>query len=151
MVAPDKSGLLKSYLGSLPEEIAAQLAQAVEVDRQADGKSLPHEMILESLRPTLRRLSGSERTPTPLRFFCLPFEDLFTEAPHRDAKQKGRIARGSAALLWTWLNQTLLPVETRSYAKQCKAALVAGRQADARACAAAFWPIADKRARRRER
>ena len=58
MISPERTGLLKSFLGSLPEQIAARLAQAVEVDRLVDGKSLPHEMILESLRPALRRSAG---------------------------------------------------------------------------------------------
>ena len=55
MITPERTGLLKSFLGGLPEQIAARLAQAVEVDRLVDGKSLPHEMILEGLRPALRR------------------------------------------------------------------------------------------------
>jgi hypothetical protein len=142
MISPERSGLLKSFLGSLPEQIAARLARAVEVDRLADGKSLPHDMILEGLRPALRRLSGSERTPTPLRFFCTPFEDLFTVATRKDTKQKGRIARGSVAPLWTWLGQTLLPEETRAYSREAKAAIVAGQHGEARLQAQAFWPVA---------
>jgi len=113
MISSERTGLLKSFLGSLPEEIAVRLARAVEVDPLIDGKSLPHEMILEGLRPALRRLNGSDRTPTPLRFFCLPFEDLFTVVPRHTAKQKGRIARGSVAPIWTWIGQILLPLETR--------------------------------------
>jgi hypothetical protein len=143
MITPERSGLLKSFLGSLPEQIAARLAQAVEVDRLVDGKMLPHEMILESLRPALRRAAGADRTPTPLRAFCLPFEDLFTLLP-RNAKQKGRIARASVAPVWTWINQTLLPEETKSYATDFRAFVLAGKQAEALERAAAFWPIAAK-------
>jgi hypothetical protein len=142
MISPERTGLLKSFLGSLPEQIAARLARAVEVDRLVDGKSLPHEMILEGLRPALRRLAGSERTLTPLRFFCVPFEDLFTLVPRTNAKQKGRIARGSVAPIWSWVGQTLLPDETKAYARDFKAAIVAGKQADAKARAEMFWPLA---------
>jgi len=142
MISPERTGLLKSFLGSLPEQIAARLAQAVEVDRLSDGKSLPHEMILEGLRPALRRLAGSDRTPTPLRLFCAPFEDLLTAVPPKNTKQKGRIARDSVAPMWNWLGQSLLPDETRTYSQEFKAATVAGKHADARACAEAFWPIA---------
>jgi hypothetical protein len=87
MLTPERSGLLKSFLSGLPEQIAQRLAQAVEIDRLIDGKTLPHEMILESLRPALRRTVGHDRTPTPLRAFCIPFEDLFTLLP-RKAKQR---------------------------------------------------------------
>ncbi|MBV9044149.1 MAG: hypothetical protein JO294_03420, partial [Alphaproteobacteria bacterium] len=47
MLSPERTGLLKSFLGSLPEQVAARLAQAIEIDRLIDGKSLPHDMILE--------------------------------------------------------------------------------------------------------
>jgi len=141
MLTPERTGLLKSFLGGLPEQIAARLAQAVEVDRLVDGKSLPHEMILEGLRPALRRVAGAERTPTPLRAFCLPFEDLFTLHP-RKVKQKGSIARGSVTPIWAWISQQLLVEQSKDYIRDFKALVLAGKHAQARACAAAFWPVA---------
>ncbi len=141
MISPERTGLLKSFLGGLPEQIAARLAQAVEVDRLVDGKLLPHEMILESLRPALRRAVGSDRTPTPLRAFCLPFEDLFTLVP-RKTKQKGLIARGSVTQIWSWISQTLLAEQTKDYIRDFKALILAGHHAEAIERAAAFWPIA---------
>ena len=62
----DKTGLLKAFLGSLPGTAAARLAMAVEVDQLMDNHNLPHNDILEGLRPILRR-ENYERTPTPLR------------------------------------------------------------------------------------
>ncbi|MEI9995672.1 MAG: hypothetical protein WDM91_13840 [Rhizomicrobium sp.] len=128
-------------MGGLPEQIAARLAQAVEVDRLVDGKSLPHEMILEGLRPALRRAAGAERTPTPLRAFCLPFEDLFTLLP-RKAKQKGAIARGSVMPVWAWISQSLAPEQTRDYIRDFRALTLAGKHVEARNRAAAFWTVA---------
>ena len=87
MLSPDKTGLLKAFLGGLPGHVAARLAMAVEVDRLMDGRALPHATILEGLRPVLRR-DAHERTLTPLRLFCRPFQDFLTCAP-RKAKQKG--------------------------------------------------------------
>src|ERR1700710_2060247 len=141
MISPERTGLLKSFLGGLPEQIAARLAQAVEIDRLVDGKRLPHEMILEGLRPALRRAAGADRTPTPLRAFCVPFEDLFTLHP-RKTKQKGSIARGSVTPVGAWLTQTLLAEQTKDYIRDFKALTLAGRHADAKACAAAFWSVA---------
>lgn len=140
MISPERTGLLKSFLGNLPESVAARLARAVEIDRLSDGKMLPHEMILEGLRPVLRRAAGSDRTPTPLRLFCQPFEDLFSTMP-RKTKQKGRIARDSATLVWTWLSLTLLPDDVRSYAREFKDFVVTGRHTQARLRAAAFWKL----------
>lgn len=141
MLTPERTGLLKSFLGGLPEQIAARLAQAVEVDRLVDGKSLPHEMILEGLRPALRRVAGSDRTPTPLRAFCVPFEDLFTLLP-RKIKQKGSIARGSVTPVWSWISQTLLAEQTKDYVRDFKALVLAGKHAESRDRAAAYWPVA---------
>ena len=57
----DKTGLLKAFLGSLPGTAAARLAMAVEVDQLMDNHNLPHNDILEGLRPILRR----ENYPKP--------------------------------------------------------------------------------------
>ena len=92
----DKTGLLKSFLGSLNGDIAARLASAVETDRLLDGRVLPHDTILDGLRPALRGLQAG-RTPTPLRLFCRPFEDLLTCAP-RKTKQKASISRSSPVI-----------------------------------------------------
>src|SRR5258707_3636162 len=143
LLRPERPGLLKSFLGGLPEQIAARLAQAVDVDRLVDGKMLPNDMILDSLRPALRRSTGADRTPTPLRAFCLPFEDLFTIVP-RKAKQKASIARGSVAPVWAWISQTLLREQTKDYIREFKALVLGGRHIDARVRASAFWPIAAK-------
>jgi len=110
MISEDKTGMLKMFLGSLSGDIAAQLASAIEADRLRDGNLLPHASILEGLRPALRNANAA-RTPTPLRLFCRPFEDLF-DTNTRKAKQKGSLARGSLLPVWLWLSRDLLPAET---------------------------------------
>ena len=65
MLSPEKSALLKSLLENLPAQAAMKLAKAVEVDRLAGGRVLPHEMILGALRPMLRANEQAVRTPTP--------------------------------------------------------------------------------------
>jgi len=139
MLSPDKTGLLKSFLGALPGSMAARLATAVEVDRMMDGTALPHDDILESLRPVLR--DQNARTLTPLRLFCHPFQDLLTSLPRR-SKQKGVIARRSLVPVWNWVSKTLLPEESAAYFRDCKALIVARKDEDAFARAAEFWPLA---------
>ncbi len=136
----DKTGLLKTFLGGLPGAAAARLAMAVEVDQLMDHHVLPHTEILEGLRPILRR-ENYERTPTPLRLFCRPFQDLLSAMPRR-AKQKGSIARGTLVPAWNWLSQTLLPAETGIYAAECKALVLAHKPDVALARAMKFWPLA---------
>ncbi|MDE2134284.1 MAG: hypothetical protein KGJ49_06755 [Alphaproteobacteria bacterium] len=141
MISPDKTGLLKSFLGSLPETVAARLAKAVEIDRLMESNSLPHELILEGLRPVLRGADRHERTPTPLRLFCRPFEDLLFNGARKE-KQKGRIARSSVAAVWQWLSQSVAPAETKAYRDQIKDLVLAYKLEEAFECAGAFWPVA---------
>ena len=140
MSPQERTGLLKASLGGLPGVAAGRLAMAVEVDRLMDGRALPHEDILAGLRPVLRR-DHNDRTPTPLRLFCRPFQDLLTCQP-RTAKQKASITRSTLMPAWNWLSQTLLPAETAAYARECKALVLNNKHDDALARAARFWPLA---------
>lgn len=136
----DKTGLLKAFLGSLPGTAAARLAMAVEVDQLMDNHNLPHNDILEGLRPILRR-ENYERTPTPLRLFCRPFQDLLTALPRR-SKQKGSIARGTLVPVWNWLSQSLLPAQTAAYNSECRALVLNHKPDAALVRAQEYWPIA---------
>lgn len=140
MLSSDKTGLLQSFLGGLPGQIATRLAMAVEVDRLMDGHALPHEDILCGLRPTLRQ-DHANRPPTPLRLFCLPFQDLLSCAP-REAKQKAAIARGTLVPAWNWISLTLLPVEAAAFTAECKALVLGKKMPEALARATQFWPQA---------
>jgi hypothetical protein len=132
--------LLKAFLGGLPGHVAARLASAVETDRMMDGHALPHEDIMESLRPILKR-DQFERTLTPLRLFCHPFQDLLACTPRR-TKQKGAIARGSLVPVWNWLSQTLIPADTSAYVRDVKTLLLKHKVEEAIARAARYWPLA---------
>src|SRR4029078_292486 len=106
----------------------ARLAMAVEVDQLMDNHNLPHNDILEGLRPILRR-ENYERTPTPLRLFCRPFHDLLSAMP-RNPKKKGSIARGTLVPAWSCWSQILLPAQTAAFSAECKA-LVLNHKPDA--------------------
>lgn len=140
MLSSDKTGLLAAFLGGLPGHVAARLARAVELDRLMDGKALPHEDILTGLRPVLRR-DTLERTQTPLRLFCLPFQDLLSSEP-RKAKQKGVIARASVLPIWRWMGETLLAEESQRFCAETKALVLAKRNHDALHRAGEFWTLA---------
>jgi hypothetical protein len=141
MLTPDKAELLQSFLGSLPGSLAARLAKAVEVDRLTGANSLPHDLILGGLRPALRGNEQLDRTPSPLRLLCRPFEDLLLDGARKD-KQKGRIARSSVIPVWRWLSQTVIPAETKSYCDQVKELVLAYKLEEALECASKFWPVA---------
>jgi hypothetical protein len=132
---------LKALLGVLPATIALRLAKAIEIDRLNDGRALPHDLILDSLRPVLRRVSDSSRTDTPLRLFCRPFEDLLTLQP-RKHKIKGRIARSSISPVWNWLAQTLVPDDVTSFSVRAKSAILGMKPDSIPEQTEMFWTLA---------
>jgi hypothetical protein len=141
MVTSDKAEQLMAFLSGLPETLALRLAKAVEVDRLAEGKQLPHDLILDGLRPILRRAMRVDRTPTPKRLFCRPFEDLLVSSSRKE-KQRGRIARASIAPVWNWLAQTLAPEASITYCTSLREAILAYRTQDIEANAANYRVVA---------
>jgi hypothetical protein len=141
MLTSEKSELLRNFLGHLPKEAAARLASAVELDRLLDGSGLPHDMILEGLRPVLQVQEEHKRTPTPLRLFCRPFEDLLVNIPRKE-KQRARIMRAHVVPVWHWVSNALIPDEARAFCADVRKAVLARRHDDAVACAEQFWPVA---------
>jgi hypothetical protein len=141
MLSAGRTGLLKTFLEELPGHVAARLATAVEIDRLMDGDVLPHGEILESLRPALRLEARCMRTPTPLRLFCRPFEDLLSSLP-RKAKQKADIARTSLEPAWNWIAGTLLVDEASAFVHETRALVMAGKMDAAMERTVRFWPLA---------
>ena len=140
MLPDEKSGMLLQFLGGLPNEIAARLARAVEVDRLMDGKALPHQIILDGLRPVLRNGASAARMPTPLRLFCRPFEDILTAT--RAKRHSASVARTSLLPVWYWLSRTLLPGPAQVFVAETKALILAQKLDDALARTAEFWGLA---------
>ncbi len=104
-----KAALLKSFVSELPPGTAAALTVALERSRLEKGPALPHDLVLQGLRPALQQgRFRASRTPTPLRLFCQPFEDLLFPA-HNGPKLRGRIARTSIMPVWDWLRSDIMP------------------------------------------
>ena len=135
---PTQEKMLRSLLGRLPPATAQQLARAIEADKLYDGKGLPHDIILETLRPALRQTTPEGRVLTPLRLFCQPFEDLLIDAGGK-AKLKGRIARESILPVWTWISTTVLPDEVQAYSSNVRQAIEKQDVPAAYSFATQFW------------
>jgi hypothetical protein len=126
----EKIKKLQALLAVLPDQIARKLAVAVEYDR-LDGGALPHDVILEALRPALQR-TGLKRqgVPTLQRAFFEPIEDLLT-ASGEGRKEQACLARRSLTPIWRWLETDLLaaPVAraAKSYTEAVRKADQAGR------------------------
>lgn len=129
--------LLQNFLATLPEPLALRLAKAVELDRLAEGSNLPHDLILQGLRPVLRRALRADRTYSPMRLFCAPFEDILVSADRKE-KLKGRIARSTIGPLWNWITKSLLPEQSAAYTARVRQSVLAYRPQEAETAAAEF-------------
>jgi len=110
----DKSQKLKAFLERLPDHLVQQLTQAVERDRLSGGSELPHDLLLAGLRTSFTDNQRQvNRTPTPMRVFCMPVEDLLV--PARRQKRTGRVARASLTPIWEWLASDLMPEQFREH------------------------------------
>lgn len=137
MIAEHKIKILQGFLGKLPGPIANRLAKAIEVDRLGGGHMLPHDAILDALRPILRHAQMSDRMLTPLRLLCRPFEDLLFSTSRKN-KLKGKIARSSVVTVWDWVSSDLLPDAAATFEQDTTAAIMAGKTEIAEAHVAAF-------------
>lgn len=101
MKIEDAGNLGASQLGQLFESLSgseiARFTRAIESDRADPKLPLPHEAILQILRPRLASLKP-ERYPTPMRQFCDPFEDLLMSG--EPSEKSIRISRTSLIPIW---------------------------------------------------
>ncbi len=68
MLSVEKVTALKGFLSQLPQSAASRLAQAVEADKRAGGNGLPHDVILNALRPRLVNID-EEPIKSPSQMF----------------------------------------------------------------------------------
>ncbi len=91
---------LSAFLAELPVAAALKLFTALEADRAAGGKDIPHDAILEDLRRKLvERGAPPVRRPSAKRTFFEPFEDFFVTV-RTGKKRRAQIARTTLDPLW---------------------------------------------------
>lgn len=117
---------LYAFLGTLPDSVAAKLADAVERDRISGGTGLPYADILTGLRPQLRKSRHRRRFPTPQRLFCRQFSDLLVD----HATDGDEIARDSLDPIWLWLSNTLLPSRCEEFMRAIHTAVLTERESE---------------------
>jgi hypothetical protein len=93
--------------------------------------------IQAKLRAEFRKDGSTQsRAPTTSRYFFEPLDPLLADGDHENA---GRIARGSLAPIWEWVNRDLLPTMARDFEAQMKDLITnPDKQKEARAKAATF-------------
>ncbi|MEZ5894329.1 MAG: hypothetical protein R3C58_14445 [Parvularculaceae bacterium] len=92
---------MSAFLGELPLAAAAKLFAAIEADRRAGGKGLPHDALIADLRARLAEQGGPmpSRSKSAKRTFFSLFEDLFVST-RKGRKRQGQIARTSLDPIW---------------------------------------------------
>jgi hypothetical protein len=103
------------------------------------GVEMPGSADIQARLRTEFRPDGPShhRLINPQRYFFAPLEALLVDgAPEHD--NAGRLARGSLAPIWEWINRDLLPTMARDYNAQMKDLIAADKQREARQAAAVF-------------
>lgn len=82
----------------IPEVEFEKLAAALDLRRLRPSQQAASIALLAQIRPRLR-LTRPPRRLTPMRLFCIPFEDLLYN-PNTPRKALGRIPRGALQPVW---------------------------------------------------
>ncbi|MEO1136517.1 MAG: hypothetical protein AAFW68_07905 [Pseudomonadota bacterium] len=125
-LSPQKRERLSAFLGELPVAVGLKLFAALEADRAAGGKGLPHNEILNGLRRQLvERGAPPQRRPSAKRTFFSPFEDFFITV-RTGKKKRAQIARTSLDPIWRVMMTDPALTETAMAAAALDDAYVAG-------------------------
>ena len=117
---------LRGFLRDLKPGARALLISELERKLLSGDNPAGAEIVLAELRRSLRESnSKSARFGDPARMFFQPLEPfLVDDTP--DHRHRGRIARATLEPIWSWLSNTLMPDDTRTYSEQVEQALLAG-------------------------
>lgn len=128
-LSPRKKEQLTAFLGSLPNAAAVKLFGALEADRIAGGRGLPHNSLLNDLREQLlqRGAIPPPRRIDARRMFFIPFEDFFVGI-RTGKKRSARIARSSLEPIWRLMMTDPALTEAAFAAAALDDAIVAGTE-----------------------
>ena len=117
---------LRGFLRDLKPGARALLISELERKLLSGDNPAGAEIVLAELRRSLREgNSKTARFGDPARVFFQPLEPfLVDDTP--DHRHRGRIARATLEPIWSWLSNTLMPDDARTYSEQVEQALLAG-------------------------
>jgi hypothetical protein len=127
---------LRDYLRELNPQAQAMLVRAIERGSLRRDGIPGADLILEALRPSLRR-TGPSRIGNPARVFFRTFEPFLVDS-QAAAALPGRIARDSLGPLWEWIIRDLAADAAPAYEQSVSAALLASDSDAAEALARKF-------------
>ncbi|MEQ8605015.1 MAG: hypothetical protein RIB45_17015 [Marivibrio sp.] len=139
-MSADAGEQLQQFVQSLPEPSLKKLAATIELDRGENRYGLPHDAIMQILRPRLAEVRAP-RVFTAQRMLCVPFEDMLV-VKDPGYKETGHILRRSIMPMWTLLTETLIADDWPPLADAFTAAQKAGDEARAAAAASDIWSTA---------
>ncbi|MBR0690763.1 hypothetical protein JQ612_27900 [Bradyrhizobium manausense] len=129
---------LVQYLRQLAPQVRCRLL--AELERlHLLGEDIPHsEPLIAALRAEFRNTGQNHyRVGNPSRYFFEPIEPVLVDrAPER--ANRGQIARGSLAPIWSLVTEQLLRSMAADYIADAKDVISADRQGEARQMARAF-------------
>jgi hypothetical protein len=116
---------LRAYLRELKPGARALLIAELERGVLQGSAPAGAELVLSELRRSLRDGAQASRFGDPARLFFQPVEPFLVD-DHPEHKHRGRIARSAIEPIWLWINNTLLPEDTKTYSNHVQQALGLG-------------------------
>src|SRR5215210_774074 len=116
---------VRDYVQCLTPHARSRLLTELERLHLAGGDFAGSEALLASLRAEFRNGGNAhDRVGGPSRYLFHPLEPvLVNSAPER--ANPGQISRGSLAVIWEWINHSLLPAMTREYDARMRQVIIA--------------------------
>ena len=136
-MSADPAAQLQQFVDTLPESALKKLAATIELDRGENRYGLPHNAIMQILRPRLAEIRAP-RVFTAQRVLCLPFEDMlaFQDVGY---KETGKIMRSSIMPMWRLLTEQLIAKEWPALSEEFVKAQKADDAARRDVAASAIW------------
>lgn len=136
----DPAQQLRQFVTELPESSLKKLAATVELDRGENRFGLPHDAIMQILRPRLAEIRAP-RIYNAQRMLCVPFEDMLI-VKDEGYKETGKILRASIMPMWRLLTEELIPKEWPALAQEFASAQKADDEVRRDDAASAIWAAA---------
>jgi hypothetical protein len=129
---------LQHYLRELSPQARARLIEEFERSLLRGDQAAGTDLVLHELRRIVREQRvGGPRVDDCARLFFKPLEPFLVD-DRADHNHRGRIARRSLEMLWTWVRRDLLPEDAKALTEGVSDALRAGDEPKAEHIMRAF-------------
>ena len=144
-LTPEETIFRESLFDKSDEELIA-LARGLEFEGNESCEGIPADRASRLLRPFLAYVPMSTRMMPPMRWLCVPFEDMFHPTGVREFKVAGIVARSSIEPFWEFVTRCVPEAEFQRCHDDLMEAAASGDSARVIPSVHTFWATVGERA-----